>query len=161
VRAWALIKLCPLLLLVACMRNQPREKLYSPAVGPAQRPTGVVQFEAKPPPPPALTLALLQRGQSQFGVFCTPCHSQLGNGDGMIVQRGFPHPPNYVEPRLLAAPVEHFYDVITHGHGVMYSFADRVEPSDRWAIAAYIRALQLSQHSSVNDLTPDQRKQLP
>jgi mono/diheme cytochrome c family protein len=160
-RARAFLAIWPLLILAACMRNQPREKQYSPAVGPAQRPSGVVQFRAKPSPPPLLTMALLQRGQTEYRVYCTPCHSELGDGNGMIVQRGFPHPPSYVEPRLLATPLQLFYDVITHGHGAMYSYADRVGPNDRWAITAYIRALQLSQHSSVSDLTPDQRKKLP
>jgi cytochrome c553 len=95
-------------------------------------------LKAKPP----MTLALVQRGRERFNIFCSECHGYTGEGDGMVVQRGFPHPPNFHDPRLVAAPDEHFVDVITNGHGVMYSYADRVPPADRWAIAAYIRALQ-------------------
>jgi mono/diheme cytochrome c family protein len=107
-----------------------------------------VPWQEKPAPAPPLTLALLQRGQERFRIDCTPCHSELGDGNGMVVQRGFPHPPSYHIDRLRQAPTQHFYDVITNGHGAMYSFAGRVAPDDRWAIAAYIRALQLSQHSA-------------
>ena len=151
-----------LALLAACddMTTQPRQKQYSPEVGPAQVPKGTVEYDKKPDTVPPLTLALLQRGQARFRIYCTPCHSELGDGDGMVVQRGFPHPPSYHSAALIAAPTQHFYDVITHGFGVMYSFADRVQPSDRWAIAAYIRALQLSQAVPVADLTPDERKSL-
>ena len=91
---------------------------------------------------PPMTLALVQRGRERFNIFCSECHGPTGEGDGMVVQRGFPHPPNFHDPRLVAVPDEHFVDVITNGHGVMYSYADRVPPADRWAIAAYIRALQ-------------------
>ena len=91
---------------------------------------------------PAMTLALVERGRERFNIFCSECHGPAGDGDGMVVQRGFPHPPSFRDPRLIAAPDEHFVDVITNGHGVMYSYADRVPPADRWAIAAYIRALQ-------------------
>lgn len=91
---------------------------------------------------PPMTLALVQRGRERFNIFCSECHGYTGEGDGMVVQRGFPHPPNFHDPRLVAAPDQHFVDVITNGHGVMYSYADRVPPADRWAIAAYIRALQ-------------------
>jgi mono/diheme cytochrome c family protein len=91
---------------------------------------------------PPMTLALVERGRQRFNIFCSECHGPTGEGDGMVVQRGFPHPPSFHEPRLIAAPDEHFVDVITNGHGVMYSYADRVPPADRWAIAAYIRALQ-------------------
>ena len=95
--------------------------------------------------PPPLTSALVQRGQQRFRIDCTPCHSELGDGHGMVVQRGFPAPPSYHIDRLRQAPTQHFYDVMTNGYGAMYSFAGRVSPRDRWAIAAYIRALQLSQ----------------
>jgi mono/diheme cytochrome c family protein len=155
--------LASLALLVGCddMTTQPRQKQYSPEVGPAQQPKGIVEYDKMPSPPPPLTLALLQRGQEQFRIYCTPCHSELGDGDGMVVQRGFPHPPSYHTAALRDAPTQHFYDVITNGFGVMYSYAARVQPSDRWAIAAYIRALQLSQRTQVADLSPDQRKLLP
>lgn len=91
---------------------------------------------------PPMTLALVQRGRERFNVFCSECHGYGGDADGMVVQRGFPRPPSFHDPRLVAAPDEHFVDVITNGHGVMYSYADRVPPADRWAITAYIRALQ-------------------
>lgn len=94
--------------------------------------------------PPAITPALIQRGKEQFTVFCSPCHGASGEGDGVIVQRGFPHPPSYDSDALLSAPADHFFDVITNGYGVMYSYASRIGPRDRWAIVAYIRALQLS-----------------
>ena len=107
--------------------------------------------------PPPVTLALLERGQERYRIYCTPCHSELGDGRGMIVQRGFPAPPSFHIDRLRAAPPQYFYDVITQGHGVMYAFADRVQPADRWAIAAYIRALQRSQHASLADVPPAER----
>jgi mono/diheme cytochrome c family protein len=91
---------------------------------------------------PALTEALLERGRERFGIYCTPCHAYDGSGDGIVPARGFPHPPDFRSARLKAAPASHIYDVITHGYGVMYSYADRVPPRDRWAIAAYIRVLQ-------------------
>jgi mono/diheme cytochrome c family protein len=88
--------------------------------------------------------AVLERGQERFNIYCSPCHSRIGDGQGMIVQRGFPHPPDYAIPRIRNAPVGHFFDVMTNGYGVMYSYASRVAPEDRWAIAAYIRVLQAS-----------------
>jgi mono/diheme cytochrome c family protein len=91
---------------------------------------------------PPMTLALVQRGRERFNIFCSECHGYGGDADGMVVQRGFPRPPSFNEAQLVNAPDEHFVDVITNGHGVMYSYADRVPPADRWAIAAYIRALQ-------------------
>ena len=139
------------------MSNQPRQKNYSPLVGPAAIPTGIVQFGEKPVPVPALDLALLQRGQERYRIYCTPCHSELGDGRGMVVQRGFPQPPSYQIDRLRHAPARHFYDVITNGHGAMYSFADRVQPADRWAIAAYIRALQISQDATLADVPQELR----
>ena len=105
--------------------------------------------------PPATDLALLQRGRSRFDVYCSPCHSIVGDGDGMIARRGFPHPPTFHQARLRDAPDRHFYDVITQGYGVMPSYADRVTPQDRWAIVAYIRALQLSQNAQLGALPPE------
>jgi mono/diheme cytochrome c family protein len=93
----------------------------------------------------AITPADLRRGQEQFNIFCAVCHGRLGDGNGMIVQRGFPHPPSYHIPRLRNAPIGHFYQVITNGFGAMYSYNDKISPADRWRIAAYIRALQRSQ----------------
>jgi mono/diheme cytochrome c family protein len=95
--------------------------------------------------PYPITMQLLRRGQERYTIYCEPCHSPLGDGDGMIARRGFPHPPSYHIPRLRQAPDRLFYDVMTNGYGVMYSYADRVSPEDRWAIVAYIRALQRSQ----------------
>jgi mono/diheme cytochrome c family protein len=104
--------------------------------------------------PPPVTQALLERGRERFGIYCSPCHGLAGDGDGIIVAHGFPAPPSYHIDRLLAAPAQHFYDVITVGYGVMYSYSDRVEPHDRWAITAYIRALQLSRRAKVAQI-PD------
>ncbi len=99
-------------------------------------------------PPPADD-ALLARGRQRFDIYCSPCHGLAGDADGVIVAHGFPKPPSFHDARLLAAPARHFYDVISHGYGVMYSYASRVEPGDRWAIIAYIRALQLSRRATV------------
>jgi mono/diheme cytochrome c family protein len=114
----------------------------------------------KPPSPPPVTMALLERGQQRFNIYCSPCHSRVGDGNGMIVQRGFPHPPSYHSDALRNAPNQLFYDVITDGHGVMFSYADRVEPADRWAIVAYIRALQASTNATVADVPPDKHQAL-
>jgi len=111
--------------------------------------------------PLPLTRALLQRGQERFEIYCAPCHGRSGNGDGMIVRRGFPAPPSYHTDRLRNAPDSHFYQVISNGYGVMYPYADRVDPRDRWAIVAYIRALQLSQHAPRSQLTPQDLAHLP
>ncbi len=147
------------LTLTACddMADQPKQRAYSPAVGPAAMPANIVEYRDAVSAPPALTLALLKRGQARFRIYCTPCHSELGDGHGMVVQRGFPAPPSYHEQRLRDAPVQHFYDVITNGHGAMYPFADRVQPADRWAIAAYIRALQRSQNATPSQVPDSER----
>ena len=87
----------------------------------------------------------LERGRERYNIFCAPCHAKTGDGNGMIVQRGFSKPPSLHEPRLREAPPGHYFKVITKGYGAMYSYASRVPPADRWAIVAYIRALQLSQ----------------
>ncbi|CAN5500516.1 hypothetical protein BH11ARM2_BH11ARM2_32290 [soil metagenome] len=108
--------------------------------------------------PVPLTEALLRRGQDRFQAYCTPCHGQLGNGQGMIAHRGFNvrRPVgNFHTDRLRKMPIGHFYDVITNGYGAMYSYASRVEPADRWAIASYIRALQLSQDAPLSDADPE------
>jgi mono/diheme cytochrome c family protein len=156
-RAFIIPAVC--LALAACdeMTDQPRQRGYAPTAAPARVPPGTVQYQDKPVAAPPVTLALIQRGQERFRIYCTPCHSEIGDGNGMIVQRGFPRPPSYHAEQLLHAPVQHFYDVIADGHGAMYDFADRVQPADRWAIAAYIRALQRSQHATVADVPPDRR----
>ena len=102
----------------------------------------------------------LDRGHQRFDIYCSPCHSVAGDGDGMIVRRGFPRPPSYHTDRLRKAPDAHFYSVITNGYGMMYSYADRVAPADRWAIIAYIRALQLSQDARIDDVPPERRAEL-
>jgi mono/diheme cytochrome c family protein len=102
-----------------------------------------------------VTSDVLARGQERYDIYCTPCHGYAGYGDGVIVQRGLTPPPSFHSDRLRAAPVGHFFDVITNGFGVMYSYGDRVQPEDRWAIAAYIRALQLSQDATLDDVPPD------
>jgi len=110
--------------------------------------------------PMPVTREMLRRGQQRFDIYCAPCHGRTGEGNGMIPQRGYPAPPSYHTDRLRTAPVGHFFDVITHGYGVMYPYASRVEPADRWAIAAYIRALQLSRDAKITDVPNDDRAQL-
>jgi mono/diheme cytochrome c family protein len=102
--------------------------------------------------PLPVTMALLRQGRERFDIFCAPCHSVVGDGDGMVVRRGFPSPPSYHTERLREAPDRHLFDVITNGYGVMYSYANRIPADERWAIVAYIRALQLSQYASADDL---------
>ena len=99
-----------------------------------------------------ITKADLERGQQRFDIYCTPCHDYTGGGDGMIVRRWFPAPPSYRTTKLMNAPVGHLFDVMTNGYGTMFSYADRVSVKDRWRIAAYIRALQLSQTATINDV---------
>ena len=103
---------------------------------------------------------LLVRGRERYSIYCLPCHSAVGDGDGPVVRRGFPAPPSYHIERLRGAPDRHFYDVITHGYGIMVPYAGRVEPADRWAIVAYIRALQLSQHAPAAELPAETRARL-
>ena len=107
-----------------------------------------------------ITRTDLERGRERFNVYCTPCHDYTGSGRGMIVQRGFPQPPSYHIQRLRDAPVGHFYEVITNGFGAMYSYASRIEPADRWRIAAYIRVLQFSQNAKIDDVPESERAKL-
>lgn len=163
------------LLLAACgdpsMTEQNRYGTYKPAAlfadgTEAQTlPTGVVAQgdldrakQATQPPP--VDAQLLARGQERYNIYCSPCHGLSGSGDGMVVRRGFPAPPSYHSAKLRSAPAQRFFDVITNGYGVMYSYAARVEPRDRWAIVAYIRALQESQNAKVADV-PELRSKLP
>ena len=95
---------------------------------------------------------VLDRGQQRYNIFCTPCHDATGSGRGMVVQRGYRQPPSFHDDRLRAAPVGHFFDVMTNGFGVMPDYRAQVNPRDRWAIAAYIRALQLAQRASPSDV---------
>ena len=110
--------------------------------------------------PMQINATVLQRGQDRYEVYCSPCHGYAGYADGMIVRRGFSPPPSFHQDRLRNAPVGHFYDVITNGYGAMYSYASRINPADRWAIVAYIRALQLSQNARIQDVPADQRAKL-
>jgi len=107
-----------------------------------------------------ITRADLERGREQYNIFCTPCHDYTGYGKGMIVQRGFPHPPSYHIERLRNAPVGHFFDVISNGFGAMYSYGSRIDPADRWRIAAYIRALELSQNAKVQEVPANERQSI-
>ena len=104
--------------------------------------------------------ALLERGQERYRIFCSPCHGIQGDGNGMIVMRGMKRPPSYHEDRLRQAPNGYFYDVITNGFGQMYNYAAQVPPRDRWAIVAYVRALQLSRNARVSDLPAEVREKL-
>ncbi len=99
-----------------------------------------------------VTKEMLERGHERFDIFCSPCHGRLGNGNGMIVQRGFKQPFSFHIDRLREAPPGYFYGAITNGFGSMPSYATRILPEDRWAIVAYVRALQLSQHATLNDV---------
>jgi mono/diheme cytochrome c family protein len=110
--------------------------------------------------PITVTAATLDRGQQRFDIYCSPCHGLLGDGQGMIVQRGFKPPPSYHEDRLRNVPVGYLFTVITAGFGAMFSYAEDITPEDRWAIIAYIRALQLSQHAALADLPEDVRHRL-
>jgi mono/diheme cytochrome c family protein len=103
--------------------------------------------------PLAIDRALLERGQDRFNIYCSPCHDRVGTGNGMIVQRGYKQPVSFHEPRLRGIPDGYFFQAITNGFGVMPSYAAQVPVRDRWAIVAYIRALQLSQSAEAKDLT--------
>ncbi|HTS17391.1 MAG TPA: cytochrome c [Verrucomicrobiae bacterium] len=102
--------------------------------------------------PLPVTVALLDRGREQYDIFCSPCHDRVGTGRGMVVQRGFKQPNSFHIDRLRQAPVGYFFDVTTTGFGMMPSYTSQVTPEDRWAIVAYIRALQLSQHATTDDV---------
>jgi mono/diheme cytochrome c family protein len=171
-RAFVLLSACHVL--VGCSQNmdsQPKYQEYEPAplfrngrvlqapvVGTVAR--GDLARAAQAIEKPALTAELLARGQQEFDVFCAPCHGRAGDGNGMVVQRGMPRPRTFHEDRLRTAPDQHFFDVITKGYGAMYAHAARVEPRDRWAIIAYIRALQLSQHATLDDVPGQERERL-
>ena len=159
--------------LAACDQNmeiQPKYSQYSraplfrggvlrrPPAGTVARDDLARDAEIRTRPP--LTAELFTRGQERFEIFCRPCHGQTGDGNGIIVQRGMPHPTSYHDDRLRTADDQHFFDVMTNGYGAMYSYASRVPPRDRWAIVAYIRALQLSRHASIDDLPAEERAKL-
>lgn len=102
--------------------------------------------------PYPVDLRLLERGRERYAIYCMPCHSPVGDGDGLVVRRGFPAPPTFHQDRLRGASDRHLYDVIRNGYGIMVPYADRIEPHERWAIVAFIRALQLSQHAPAGEL---------
>jgi hypothetical protein len=110
--------------------------------------------------PFAIDLSVVQRGHERFDIYCSPCHSKTGDGNGMVVQRGYRRPPSLHIQRLVDAPPGHIFDVITNGFGAMPDYASQIRARDRWAIAAYIRALQLSQHAPAAELPPDARRNL-
>jgi hypothetical protein len=177
----ALIAMCG----VACrqdMHNQPKYIPYRPATFFAdqrsERPpiegtvargelgddelleTGKVNGADAPVFPFPINERVMHRGQERFNIYCSPCHGRTGDGNGMIVQRGYRHPPSFLVDRLLQAPPGHVFDVITNGFGAMPDYAAQIKTADRWAIAAYIRALQLSQQANVAELPPDARAEV-
>jgi mono/diheme cytochrome c family protein len=107
--------------------------------------------------PMAVTAEVMARGQERFNVFCSPCHGRTGQGNGMIVQRGFRQPPSFHDQRLVDAPVGYYFDVMTNGFGAMQDYRSQVPVADRWAIAAYIRALQASRRGTIDDVPAEQR----
>lgn len=102
-----------------------------------------------------VTAEVVARGQERYNIYCTPCHGYAGYGDGVVTTRGLTPPPSFHDDRLRNAPVGHIFDVITNGFGAMYSYGDRIAPEDRWAIIAYIQALQLSQNATIDDVPAD------
>jgi mono/diheme cytochrome c family protein len=105
-------------------------------------------------------MAMLQRGRQRYEIYCTPCHGLAGNGDGMVVRRGYRKPVSFHDDRLRAQPAGYFFDVMTNGFGAMPDYAAQLPVRDRWAVVAYIRALQLSQHATLDDVPPNVRPQL-
>jgi cbb3-type cytochrome c oxidase subunit III len=116
------------------------------------------EFVAELPVP--LTRPLLERGRERFNIYCSPCHGATGDGLGVVVQRGYRQPPSLHIDRLRAVPVGYLFDVMTHGFGAMPDYAAQIPPADRWAIAAYERALQLSQRATIQDVPAAERPQL-
>ena len=114
--------------------------------------TGLIDGKEGDAMPFPVTMEVLARGQERYNVYCTPCHSRVGNGEGMIVQRGYAPAGNFHTPRLQAAPLGHFFNVMTNGYGAMPDYSAQLTPADRWAIVAYIRALQLSQNATQADV---------
>ncbi len=110
--------------------------------------------------PMAVTHETVERGRDRFNVYCAPCHSRTGDGNGMIVQRGYKQPPSLHDPRLRAAAAGYFYDVMTKGFGQMPDYAAQLQPKDRWAVVAYVRALQLSQNATLADVPAGDRSKL-
>jgi len=103
---------------------------------------------------------LLERGEDRYKIFCTPCHGLQGDGNGMVAVRGMKHPPSYHQDRLRLVPNGYIYDVVTNGFGAMYGYSAQIPPRDRWAIIAYVRALQLSRNAKAADLPAELREKL-
>jgi mono/diheme cytochrome c family protein len=122
--------------------------------------TGKVDGKPAAEFPMPVTAEVMARGQERFNIYCAPCHGRTGEGTGMIVQRGFRQPPSYHEDRLRQAPAGYFFDVMTNGFGAMQDYASQVTVQDRWAIAAYIRALQLSRGATMDDVPAERRAEL-
>lgn len=159
------------------MANQPRVNPLAPsdffADGRSERPAientvarGSVESDGLFVPkdsnafPLPATKELLQRGQERYNIFCTPCHGIQGDGQGMIAMRGMKHPPSYHQERLRAEPNGYIYDVVTNGFGAMYGYSSQIPPRDRWAIVAYVRALQLSRNAPVSELPAGLKEKL-
>jgi mono/diheme cytochrome c family protein len=161
------------------MANQPRYDPYEPsdffADGMSARPrlagtvargeagvdpyfeTGKINGQEGDAFPFPVTADVMQRGHERFDIYCSECHGRLGDGNGMIPSRGYRRPPSYHTETLRAAKVGHFFDVMTNGFGVMPSYRTMIPPSDRWAIVAYIRALQLSQNAMIDEIPPEDK----
>lgn len=123
-------------------------------------PEGTVPQGVKINVPIRIDYALIQKGQQQYNIYCLPCHGASGNGNGMIVQRGFPAPTSFHTERLRKESDQHYFQTITHGSGKMYSFSDRISEASRWSIIAYIRALQFSQNAAWSQLPAEDQQNL-
>jgi mono/diheme cytochrome c family protein len=122
--------------------------------------TGKVNGQDSTVFPAPVDAAMMARGRERFDIYCSPCHGRTGQGDGMIVRRGYRHPPSFHQDRLRTAPVGHFFDVITNGFGAMPDYATQIRAEDRWAIIAYLRALQLSENATLADVPPSERDKM-
>lgn len=160
------------------MANQPRVNPLAPseffADGRSERPAientvarGSIEIDALSAVPKdsnafplPLTKELLERGRERYGIFCAPCHGLQGNGLGMVAMRGMKHPPAFYDERLLAEPNGYYYDVVVNGFGAMYGYSAQIPPADRWAIIAYVRALQLSRNAPVGELPAELKEKL-
>jgi mono/diheme cytochrome c family protein len=122
--------------------------------------TGKVKGEDADVFPMGVDEAVMARGRQRFDIYCAPCHGRTGQGDGMVVRRGYRRPPSLHQDRLRNAPLGHFFDVMSNGFGAMPDYAAQIKVGDRWAIVAYIRALQLSEHATLADVPPADRSRI-
>lgn len=171
-RRWFVAAVMATLWLAGCERgmhdmyDQPRYRkgaeasLFKDGIAARRVPDGAVPVNAAAPTHATSRRAVLERGHERYTIYCAPCHGPGGDGDGMVVRRGFPAPPSYHDPRLQHADDSHFEDVIAHGWGIMYPYGDRVAAPDRAAIVAYIRVLQLARHAPVDRLAPEDIRRL-